>query len=83
VQRLAIDKGTSEWYKRRISSGIKSLILLDLLNADDSPPLGTNALTDILPRSDTTFETEKVLQHTLHEWIEVQIVGRSALARQR
>jgi hypothetical protein len=39
VQRLAIDKGTFEWYKRRISGGIKSLILLLLLNADDSPPL--------------------------------------------
>ena len=41
VQRLAIDKGTFEWYKRRISGGIKSLFLLCLLSADDSPPLGT------------------------------------------
>jgi hypothetical protein len=33
VQRLAIDKGTFEWYKRRIGGGIKSLILLGLLSS--------------------------------------------------
>jgi hypothetical protein len=43
VQRLAIDKGTFEWYKDRISGGIKLLILLVLLSADDSPPLGTTS----------------------------------------
>ena len=35
------------------------------------------------PRSTSTFGPQKVLQYTLHEWIEVHIVGRSALARQK
>jgi hypothetical protein len=39
--RLAVDKSTFEWYKHRVEGGLKPLILLSSLGADDSPPLGT------------------------------------------
>ena len=44
-------RGTFEWYRHRVDVEVKPLILLDLLSAGDSPPLGTieiNHLVDLI-----------------------------------